>query len=78
MTGNLVLIGIVMLKIAIPLGIDFLVKWIGGKLPGRKTPPTQEELQKIARAIEDVALKETVMKLGDNLEIYEKAQALKY
>ena len=78
MTGNFVLVAIVLLKIAIPLGIDFIVKWIGGKLPNRKTPPTQDELHKIAEAIQDVALKDTIIKFGDNASLHIKGQLLEY
>ena len=78
MTGNFVLVAIVLLKIAIPLGIDFIVKWIGGKLPNRKTPPTQGELHKIAEAIQDVALKDTIIKFGDNASLHIKGQLLEY
>jgi hypothetical protein len=46
--------------------------------PCRKTPPNQAELQKIADAVEDVALKSAILKFGDNMELDIKAQALKY
>lgn len=78
MTGNFVLVGIVLIRIAVPLAIDFLVKWIGGKLPGRKTPPTQAELQKIADAVEDVALKSAILKFGDNAMLDVKGNLLHY
>lgn len=78
MTGDLVLVAITLIRIAIPLGIEFLVKWIGGKLPGRKAPPTQAELRKIADAIEDVALKDAIIKFGENAALHVKGQLLRY
>jgi len=76
MTGDFVLVGIVLIRIAVPLGIDWLVKWIGGKLPGKK--PTEQDVQPIVDALRDLALKDTRIRFGDHFEIYEKAEILQY
>jgi hypothetical protein len=74
MTGNWMLVGVTLVRIAVPLLIDYIAKWIGGKLPGRK--PQAKDLQPIVDALRDLALKDTKLQFGDHIEIHEKAAIL--
>lgn len=49
MSGNWMLVGVTLIRIVVPLGIDYLAKWIGGKLPGRQ--PTTQDLQPVVTAL---------------------------
>jgi hypothetical protein len=77
MTGNPALIAASLAEIFLPMAIHWVIEWIQGKVTRKPADPAGD-LQKVIEAIQDLALKEGVLKLGDNMELYTKAQALKY
>lgn len=76
MTGNWPLVGVTLIRIVVPLAIDYLARWIGGKLPGKK--PTTTDLQPIVDALRDLALKSTTIQFGDNSALHVDAELLEY
>lgn len=76
MTGNWMLVGVTLVRIVVPLLIDYLAKWISGKLPGKQ--PTPQDLQPIVDALRDIALKDATIKFGDNAALHLQARLLEY
>jgi hypothetical protein len=76
MAGQFVLAGIILIKAIVPLAIDYLVRWVTGRLPGRK--PEVQDLQKIVDALHDLALQEKTISFGDNASLHTKAEVLMF
>lgn len=77
MRQDFLAVGIILIRVFIPILIDYIVKWVGGKLPGKK-PPTIGDLQPIVDALHDLALKETTLRFGDDASLHTKAGVLEF
>ena len=62
MAGQWVLAAIIAIRMGVPMLIDYLVKWVKGKLPGKN--PTHKDLQKLIEAVESLQYNDEEIDFG--------------
>lgn len=75
-TLNPAAIAIIVGKVILKTLLSFLIRWIEGKLTGKK--PAVADLQPIVDALRDIAIQEKTISFGDNMSLHTKAEVLNY
>jgi hypothetical protein len=75
-TLNPAAIAVIVGKIILKTLLSFLIRWVEGKLTGKK--PAVADLQPIVDALRDIAIQEKTISFGDNASLHTKAEVLQF